>query len=130
MSNWFCYRWLPRTIFANLSYAFHVFKRGFKNIVKWFPVIFFDDWIDWSYLTRIMEFKLRDMSVNFKNRGCHVNSDRDAKNALICAILLRRITEDDYLGMGSATRNPDDILNDDVEYLFKVMNKHLLRWWD
>lgn len=130
MSKWFCYRWLPRTIFSNLSYASYVFCRGIKNIVKWTPVIFFDRWDDWSYLTRLMEFKLRDMAKNFEKYGHHVGADRDAKRMLICAVLLKRIADDKYFETSANTKKYINRLNYDTEYLFKLMNKHLRSWWD
>ncbi len=73
---------------------------GIKNLIIWFPIIWNDrDW-DWAFLNRIMAFKLRRMSKLFKENGHHVNSEKDAKRMLICAILLERMEKDDYLDDG------------------------------
>ena len=131
MSNWFCYRWLPRTVFSNLSYAVYVFRQGIKNIIKWIPVIFFDRWYDWSYLTVIMEFKLRDMAKNFEKYGHYIGSSKDAKRMLICAILLKRINSDEYYKTSNYNAKIAEYRRDyDLYYLFKIMNKHLVSWWD
>lgn len=67
------------------------------------------------------------MSKNIKNYGHHINKDRDAHRLRVCSILCKRIINDDYDGTAKqqiySSRN-------DLEYLCKLMNKHLYSWWD
>jgi hypothetical protein len=72
------------------------FPRNVAHVIRWLPILWRDrDW-DWTYLMRIYEFKLRNMSKCFKKYGHHVNSDRDAKQVLIAAELCKRLYKDEY----------------------------------
>jgi hypothetical protein len=131
MSKWFCYRWLPRTIIPNISWAIHTFNQGVKNIFKWLPVVFFDRWYDYSYLVKIMQFKIHDMYYHFENYGHFIGNKKTAKQMLICSILLKRIEEDNYFKNSCYNvKKSNYSQSNDMEYLFKIMNKHLLAWWD
>jgi hypothetical protein len=122
------YRWLPRTIWPNIRSCFGDVYRGIKNFIRWTPVIWHDfDW-DWSPLARIMEYKLRRMSKVFAN-GHLVGCEKDARRTLICAILLRRLFEDEYHNNGSP-KTAHLRAKYDQEYCFKLMGKYLQRWWD
>jgi viroplasmin and RNaseH domain-containing protein len=77
-----------------------------------------------------MEFKLRDMSQNFKKHGCHVGAEKNAKRMLICAALLKRLSDDDYWRMRKDFKQENVIREYDKEYLFKLMNKYMFGWWD
>lgn len=103
---------------------------GIKNIFKWIPIIWFDRWCDWSFLARVMEFKLLEMARNFKERGHHVGSDKDARKMLICATLLRRMRDDEYIFLHKDTSKADRIAQYDQEYCFKLMAKHFRCWWN
>jgi hypothetical protein len=101
---------------------------GIENIVVWFPLIWNDrDW-DWAYLTRLMEFKLRKMSKHFDKYGYHVGNDKDAREMLICAELLKRIEEDDCVSVAwwrYETRMKE------WEHMFgKMFSKKLRHWWN
>ena len=128
MSNIFPYRWLPRTFFPNIGYFFYWIKTGIRNVIRWIPVIWEDEDFDWAYLARVMEFKMRNMSNYLKNYGHHVNSDKDAKNLLICTNLLRRLIEDDPSGVSFQTH--ENRMNEYQETLGKMIGKHLMTWWD
>lgn len=116
------YRWLPRTIFPNLKQCFRSVHYGIENLIKWFPIIWNDrDW-DWYYLAAMMEFKIRNMAGRFEKWGHYVGYEKDVKNMLECAELLKRLMKDD-----------DNDWKKGDEYqrqLGKLLGKHLRSWWD
>ena len=65
---------------------------GIKNIFRWVPVIWSDCDSDWSPLARIMEFKLRRMS-KLHETGHHDGCENQSKRMLICAEILKQLTE-------------------------------------
>jgi hypothetical protein len=90
------YRWLPRTIFPNISWIFQDIYYGFKNVIRWTPVIWFDSYGDWTFLATVMEYKLRRMSKLMKH-SYHINADKVAKRLLICAELSKKLIADEYI---------------------------------
>jgi hypothetical protein len=111
---------------------------GFRNIIRWTPVIWFDEDSDWSNLADVMEFKLRLMEKEFRERGHNVNSDRDAKQCRICADLLKRLNADDYwkhavkrFGKTTlAAKHAHQHSKSDKAYLGLMIGKYLNHWWD
>ena len=130
MGNLIPYRWTFKTFIPNISYAILTIRCGIKNLVLWFPIIFFNDWIDWTYLTRIMEFQIRIMANKYKKYGQHINSDKTARQLLICSFLLKRLTDDNYWEHHKDYKKEEQIADYDKELLFKLMNKHLKAWWN
>ena len=102
-------------------------KRGIGNIIRWTPVIWDDEDWDWGYLAKIMEWKLRKMSSNFSKRGVTVSSNKNAQEMLICASLLKRLRDDDLLGiMGE----PQEVrMNEWQKMLGDLIGKKLRIWW-
>lgn len=123
------YRWRPRTIIPNLISMFYDIYYGIGNIIRWVPVIWHDKDYDWGYLAHIMEYKLRRMSALFKNHRTSVSADRDAKRMLICAVLLKRLQEDNYY-KDSDYKKESYRIKYDQEYCFKLMGKYFDCWWD
>jgi hypothetical protein len=124
----FPYRWTYGTIFKNISSGFRSITHGIRNIVIWTPVIWDDhDW-DWAYLAKIMEFKFRKMSHCFKYHGNSVNCEKDAKNLLICAELLKRLRDDDFVG--EDYRKHENQMTECQRLLGKMIGKYLRSWWD
>ena len=114
---------------------------GISNLVKWFPVIWKDrDW-DYCFFLTILHKKLCFMEELFEYNAHYVGSEKDARIIKICRILSERLVRDDYI-MSLAEnkvfyrREPEvwkheDALRDqDRDYLFKLMQKHLFKWWD
>lgn len=122
----FDYRWTWRTIWPNLYGAGYDIYYGIWNIFKWLPIVWRDrDW-DWAYLFEAMEFKLRNMSALFKKYGHHVGSEKDAKRMLICAELLKRLREEDYIFDKDFGKEREAFFK---EYLFRLLKKHYDSWW-
>lgn len=123
------------TIYSNLIH-------GIQNIFIYFPIIWIQrDW-DWDYLSRLMEFKLRRMSRLFSEHGHLANSDRCARQTLICAHLLQRLREDEYMLNNMPLRSSyeelpgwqwhkhvESLVRQDQELLLKTF-KHFRSWWD
>jgi hypothetical protein len=124
----------------------HDLKCGVRNIVRWGPIIWRDrDW-DWAFLAKLMEVKLRQMSACFAQHGHHVNSKRDAKRALLCAILLKRLQDDNYMenaGWDHPTwkqlpeKRRKHIVSHSIKmeqqdqwYLGHMIGKYFRSWWD
>jgi hypothetical protein len=111
---------------------------GLRNLWRWLPIIWEDrDW-DYVYLLRVMEAKMRWMSVCLRDHGHLLHSDRYARQLAVCAALAKRIREDNYHEnlidvditsykyWSRAERNRKN----DLAYLGKMIGKYLSHWWD
>ena len=118
-------------------------KNRFLNSYKWW---------DYSYLLQAMEDWCDNASTQHSKHGHLVSSDKTAKQMKVAAALIKRIREDEYhnnlnkvfpcrnktamdkfcLGEHSLEWNMDsDLLRkQDLQYLMKFMEKHILGWWD
>lgn len=123
------YRWLPRTIIPNLKSILYDIYYGVGNIIRYVPVIWFDRDYDWGFLAHIMEYKLRRMHKLFITSGHLAHNERYAKQMFICAILLKRLQDDNYWKDGKLNQW-DYRAKCDQELLFKIMGKHFCCWWD
>ncbi len=120
--------------------------QGIKSLIRWFPIIWKDrDW-DWVFLAKIMEFKLRGMSKNFKECGHHTRSEKDAYQTLLCAALLKRLINDTYFeDLGGDEPNwyqlpeykrkwiikhSQNMQKEDLRFLGEILGKYMLHWWD
>lgn len=126
----FPYRWLPSTFLKNIVHGYWDIRNGIENIWRYLPVIWWDRVWDFDGLLAILERRLSDSSECFDKYGCHVNSKRDAHRIKICAILCRRILADKYPPTYFNNRPNFKQSQRDMEYLGKLMGKHLLEWWD
>lgn len=134
------YRWLPRTLFTNVkSILEDLFWIGPRNVIRWAPIIWLDDDSEWSNLAEIMEFKIGRMAEGFEKWGNHVGSEKDACRMRICALLLKRLREENYSdnaakGFGYGTKawakEWGNVANQDNDLLFTIMKKHWRGWWN
>ena len=126
------YRWTWGTLGKNLFWIWYSLKRGFRNVVRWVPVIWSDEDFDWDALAWIMETKLRWM-VKSSCHWCWLHSDEAREQMQVCVDLLRRLRED----------SSDDLPRDKYGYirhvtrmrewqqeLGRILGKHLRSWWD
>ena len=139
------YRWMPRTFIANLRSCWLDIYCGVRNLWRWLPVIWFDADFDWMYTARIMEIKLRRLADCMES-GYHLHGDRDARQARICAALLKRMMDDNYFENAGYNPNTWENLPDhacqrivkhselismqDQRYLGLLIGKYLRNWWD
>ncbi len=124
----------PRIVWSACEDIWH----GIKNIFRWAPVIWFDADFDWEYLAEVMEYKLRRMSKRAGDARIVVGWNSTARQTLICAELLKRLREDDYCERAKACGLPDGAVyrhassnqKHDLQYLGKILSRHMLSWWD
>ena len=112
-------------------------KQGIRNLIIWFPVIWKDRWWDHSFLYSILRYKLSLMEEGFRTRGMSINSEKDAHNIKICVLLLDRLIEDAYIDysikVGNIRKSFDEqeqMTNQDLDLLFKILRKQIRVWWD
>ena len=121
-------------------------KKLRRQIQKEYP------WWDHFHMFKMLQDWLEHSSKMHKERGCLVRSDATAKQMKIAAALIKRINEDSYdtpnkvfdcrntyikgtfCGIENEvfSYNPKghELRNQDVEYLFDFIKKHVLHWWD
>ena len=101
---------------------------GIRNVIRWIPVVWYDQDFDWSFLSRIMEYKLRRMSKCI-GKGGFEGSKKCGRQMLICAEILKRLDEDK---MGKPHRV--NIVENNKTYLQRylgtIIGKYLRHWWD
>ena len=71
-------------------------KIGIKNLFIWFPIIWKDKWWDYSFLLKIIRFKIELMEKNFRENACYIGAEKDADVMKLCIYSLNRIISDDY----------------------------------
>jgi hypothetical protein len=133
------YRWLPRTAWRNIHGILHDLIHGVRNVLRWIPVIWFDiDW-DHSALLQILEYKFRRMAEQFERHGMTISTPQIAKQLRICAVLCRRLNEEEYyenaakaFGYGTKawSKECSAVQNQDQEMLGRIIGKYLCHWWD
>ena len=77
--------------------VWYFWKNGIISTWHWLPVIWNDRNWDSSHVYRIFEKKLRLQAAAIEKYGHHLYKERDVKNMLTCAALLKRLYEEDYL---------------------------------
>lgn len=107
---------------------FYIIYYGIKNLIDWFPIIWADRSWDWTYFAKIMEYKLRKMYKLEIDHGIHTTSNRDAKDMLICAEILRRLIDDDDCGKELKTHWKNMV---NLNKLFgKIIGAKMRTWWN
>jgi hypothetical protein len=126
---------------SRVKYAFYDLKYGIQNLIRWFPIIWNDrDW-DWAYMAEMLEVKLRHMAEYTEKYGCHVGSDKNAREQRICAELLRRMREDSYFSKIDS-RNEHfgipvldynsykSLQGQDMDLFCKIWKSKMHCWWE
>jgi len=70
-----------------------------KNLIKWFSIIWNDQYYDEIFIFNILRHKLKQMEGGFKKHSHHVGGNRVMKELRTCIILLTRIIDNEYLSM-------------------------------
>jgi hypothetical protein len=80
---------------GKMYYRIRNLQYGFKNLIKWFPIIWKDrDW-DYHFFYDMMRYKLNNMEKSIYN-GMHIGCEKESKHIKICVNLLDRLIEDKY----------------------------------
>jgi len=107
---------------------------GIKNLIKWFPIIWKDRQWDHYFIHVILKHKLSLMRNHFIKYNIHRNSLLDAKKMDLCVKLLNRIIAEDYYhkvdqGLESYEK-AEDLIEQDLDLLYKTIRKNVRGWWD
>ena len=79
------------------SYIQHDVPQGFKNLFRWFPIIWQDrDW-DHYFIYSVLRKKLKQMEDFQRDHGIAVSHKKISKQIRICRCLLDRLMKDDYM---------------------------------
>lgn len=90
------YYWIYRLFKWSLPKFWKDLKRGIKNLIYWFPVIYKDwDW-DYSYLYELEYHKLKSMCNSFEKYAIS-DGTKEIKQMKICIALLEIILDKDEL---------------------------------
>lgn len=151
------------------------FEIGIIITIKWLPVIWNDRQWDQVFFYEIVRKKLLLMEDAFRNKHCHVGSEKEADNIKRCILILDRLIKADYdvykyhnqkwgepkfnwknvpeedycelnINHPSITTSKgikqekeefkrlslheNYLINQDLEYLFYIIRKHVQKWWD
>lgn len=141
-----------RLRYCNKYYILHPYKLiieiiediyyGIKNVIKYAPEVWFDTDGDWSSLLSLMKFKMTNMAQCEKDFAYYCDiTDKNVKQMELCVMLMNRIEKDDYgkepiIGPWRSpffikkTYYQDYMISQDVDLLFKTMNKYMRNWWN
>jgi len=117
--------------------------RRIKIFFCWWPVIWRDEQWDEFYLFEILRFKFKLMEKFFEsNDSLSPDSKQRAKEIKICRILCERLIKHDYttpwdkledtvfLWLQKFERREYYMPQQDINYLCKMIQKHVQKWWD
>ena len=109
--------------------------QGLKSLVFWLPVIWKDRHWDHTFIFIMLRHKLKAMRALWIRNKRHVGWEKDVRRMSVCIFLLDRLIEENYFQMKDINgkeggMNSVLIHKSDVEYLYHVMGKYVLTWWD
>lgn len=112
--------------------------RRTKNLFRWLPIIWQDEQWDHYYIFEILRHKLIIMSEAIRKRDNHTLAKYDADRMMLCARLLEKVQNEEYLfefiGDDEITREQIDKgqrkHNKAKRILFKLLENYIERWWD
>lgn len=135
----------------------YLFTNGIKNLISWFSIIWKDQNWDYSFLLKILRFKINNMIKCFEADSLH-STEPYVKQMKFTLRVLDRIIEQNYMHPDFEkildshedtmkvlvneneeyyTKEQDEFWNKwsdhwetrDKELLFKVLQKHIEKWW-
>lgn len=77
-------------------YLPHIIKRGIRNLIRWFPVIWKDRDYDDHYIWEILKTKIKFQGEYIGKRDFHENAKRDSEIMLLCANLIEKVQTEYY----------------------------------
>jgi hypothetical protein len=72
------------------------FKRGVKNLIYWFPIIWKDRNWDSNFIFEIMKHKLSAQADYIGRRDFHTRAQLDAKRMRLCVKLMKLVQDEFY----------------------------------
>ena len=89
---WKLYRWFK----WDAKHLHRDIAQGFKNLYKWFPIVWKDrDWDD-HFIFEALKFKLKNTANYFEEKQRFVGWEDEVKYIRICEKLIKRIQDDYY----------------------------------
>lgn len=92
-------KWMLNSVKSDIVYPFKRFYRFVVKMFKYGKLLWFDFEFDWTYLLKILQFKMRLMADNFDKNGITVSAPEKAKELRLCVALIDRILKDEYADM-------------------------------
>ena len=72
------------------------FKRGIKNLIHWFPIIWKDRNWDSHYIFEILKYKLESQAKHIMDNDRHTRAKHDAGKMMTCVRLMETVQEGTY----------------------------------
>lgn len=72
------------------------FRRGIKNLIYWFPIIWKDRNWDDHYIFEVLKHKLKAQAKYIGDRDFHTRAQLDAKRMRLCVKLIQLIQDEPY----------------------------------
>ena len=99
---------------------------------------------NWAYALRIFGWKIKLMREGFEKYSRHENWERSVKQMRAVEFLIKRIIDDDYIFQNNIYERVEHdekkrlavvmhceyLHKQDMDYLFKILKKHMTSWWD
>lgn len=115
--------------------------RKLKKVIKWIPILWYDEDWDYFFLYTIMQKKLEDMRNHMLKGSYKVRDSHHASRMQTAINLIEKVkTEayiDGFLDMqesgGYNKEQLDKAINKHdraTELLFKFLNHNISHWWD
>jgi len=108
-----------------------------KNLFVWSKVIWNDRWWDHYFFFVLLHKKLSIMEKNFRKNGVHLFAEKDADKMKKCVLVLERLIKNEYDEMASTKNSLKErcdhaeyLEKQDINYLFNILRKNILTWWD
>lgn len=112
--------------------------RRTKNLFRWLPIVWQDEQWDHYYIFEILRHKLITMSEAIRKRDNHTLAKYDADRMMLCARLLEKVQNEEYL---FEFISDDEITREQIDkgqrkhdkakrILFKLLENYIERWWD
>jgi hypothetical protein len=110
-----------KKIWIDIRWFFIRLSMSIKNVIRWLPVIWEDkDW-DYSFIYKILQFKLKNQAEYIGRRDWHTRAKRDAEIMMTCVRLIDKINEQyygmeyfEYYDYDMSTDNPNRFLEFNV----------------
>ena len=89
---WKLYRWFR----WDAKHAHRDIAQGFRNLWKWFPIIWKDrDWDD-HFIFEVLKFKIKNTAKYIKKNDRYIGCERDVQTMMTCVRLIEKIQNQFY----------------------------------
>lgn len=139
-----------------LQDKYRAFKRFFKNVYLWYPILTSDEQWDGGYVYNVLNHKLKLMEEFFDSSKAYTSDTSHTKKIRECREVLERLIEDYYMSKEASEYYKDfdikkinepwseehskdvarwfeeeeEARNKDKKKLFELLNDNIDGWWD